>query len=242
MMVTYPPLDTLKPIADGVFIVDSKLPGLLGKVLPVRMTVIRLMDGAVLLHSPTRFTEALRQELLRVGPVSHLVAPNVAHWTLLKPWQQAFPRATTWAVPLLRDRRQVRRSGLRIDQDLGTWAPTAWGEAIELIMVPGRGFQEAALFHRPSRTLVLTDLILNLEPAKIPLVVRPLVRLFGGTTPDGMPPPYLRFVIRLRRQGAAAAAERLMALQPKQVVFAHGHWFDTDATHHLRHSFRWLLR
>jgi hypothetical protein len=65
--VAYPPLDTPKPIADGIFIVDSTLPGLLGKVLPVRMTVIRLPDGTLLLHSPTRLTEALRQALLRLG-------------------------------------------------------------------------------------------------------------------------------------------------------------------------------
>jgi hypothetical protein len=135
--VGYPPLDTPKPIADGVFIVDSTLPGLLGKMLPVRMTVIRLPDGSLLLHSPTRLAEALRQALARLGPVAHMVAPNVAHWTLLKPWQQAFPQATTWAAPGLRERRQVRRSRVRIDAELGGTAPTAWGDAIDLCVVPG---------------------------------------------------------------------------------------------------------
>jgi hypothetical protein len=136
-LVSYEPLDTPKPIADGVFIVDSMLPGLLGKVLPVRMTVIRLPDGTLLLHSPTRLTEALRQALPRLGPVAHLVAPNIAHWTLLKPWQQAFPQATTWAVPGLRERRQVRRSRVRVDAELRNTAPAAWGDAIDLCIVPG---------------------------------------------------------------------------------------------------------
>jgi hypothetical protein len=241
-VVGYEPLDTLKSIADDVFVVDSTLPGLLGKVLPVRMTVIRLPDGSLLLHSPTRLTDSLRQALLPLGPVTHLVAPNVAHWTLLKPWQQAFPQATIWAAPGLRQRRQVRRSGLRINRDLGPSAPGTWADVIDLIMVEGGlGFREAALFHRPSRTLVLTDLVVNLEPAKVPSLVLPVMRLFGSTEPDGMPPPYLRFAVRLRRKAAAAAAEQMLALRPERVVFTHGRYFTADATRQLRHSFRWLL-
>lgn len=240
--VTYPPVDTLKPIADGVFIVDSALPGLMGKVLPVRMTVIRLDDGTLLLHSPTRLTEALRQALLRLGPVAHLVAPNIAHWTLLKPWQQAFPQATTWAAPGLRERRQVRHSGVRIDADLGGDVPAAWGHSIDLVVVPGGlGFHEVGVFHRPSGTLVLTDLVLNLEPSKVPALARPLMRLFGSLAPDGMPPPYLRVIVRMRRGAAAAAARRLLDFAPNRVIFAHGRWFDSDATSHLRRSLRWLL-
>ena len=240
--ISYPPLDMLKPVVDDVFIVDSTLPGLLGKVLPVRMTVIRLPDGSLLLHSPTRYTESLRLALLALGPVSHLVAPNIAHWILLEPWQRAFPSATTWAVPGLRERRQVRKSGLRLDQELGTQAPAAWGDALSLIMVEGGlGFHEAVVFHQPSRTLVLTDLMLNLEKEKLPAWARPLVRLLGSTAPDGMPPAYLRFIVRQRQDAAAAAAERMLALQPRRVIFAHGHCLDSDATQRLRHSFRWLL-
>jgi hypothetical protein len=242
VLVGYVPLDTPKPVADGVFIVDSTLPGLLGKVLPVRMTVIRLPDGSLLLHSPTRLTEGLRSALLRLGPVAHLVAPNNAHWTLLKPWQEAFPRATTWAAPGLRERRQVRRSGVRVDAELGSVAPAAWGGAIDLCVVPGGfGFHEVAMFHRPSGTLVLTDLVLNLEAAKVPVVVRPLLRLFGSLEPEGMPPPYLRMVVRMRRAAAVLAAERLLDWQPERVIFAHGRWFDSDATQRLRRSLRWLL-
>lgn len=238
----YAPLDSLKPVAENVFIVDSLLSGPLGLMLPVRMTVVRLPSGEVLLHSPTRFSHALRRELEALGPIRHLVAPNVAHWMFLKDWQTACPDATSWVVPGLRQRRQVRRSGVRLNRDLGTAAPAEWGDAIMLLPVPGGlGFLELALFHMPSRTLMLTDLVLNLEPSKLPAVLRPLARLFGVTAPHGMPPPYLRAVIRLRRQAASQAASRLLALQPDRVVFAHGRWFDRDATAALRRSLRWLI-
>ncbi len=82
--VGYPPLDMPKPVADGVFIVDSLLPGRLGSFLPVRMTVVRLSNGDLLLHSPTGFKPALQRALEAIGPIRHLVAPNFAHWMFLQ--------------------------------------------------------------------------------------------------------------------------------------------------------------
>jgi len=240
--VSYPPLETPKPVAEDVFIVDSTLPHPLGAVLPVRMTVLRLPGGELLLHSPTCFSYDLKSRLEELGPIRHLVAPSFAHWTFLQAWQGACPQATTWAAPGLRDRSQVRRSGLRLDHDLGDSAPAEWGGAVETAVIPGGiGFHEVALFHRPSRSLVLTDLVMRLDPPKIPALLRPVLKLFGMVAPDSRPPPYLRAVVKWRRQEAAAAARRLVALQPERVIFAHGHWFAQDGTAELRHSLRWLL-
>ncbi|MCQ8241279.1 DUF4336 domain-containing protein [Rhizosaccharibacter radicis] len=238
----YPPLDTLKPVCDGIHIVDSVLPGAAGRVVGVRMTVIRLADGGLLLHSPTRFTPALHRELQELGPVRHMVAPNLAHWLFMERWAAMLPDATVWAAPGLADRRQVRRSGLRIDGVLEDRAPPDWGEEIALRLVPGGGgFREAALFHRPSRTLVLTDLVMNLQARKLPALIRPLARLGGMVSPDGMPPPYLRALVRLKRRAAAEAADRLLALEPARVIFAHGDWFREKGGERLRRSWRWLL-
>lgn len=238
----HPPLDTPKPVAEGVFIVDSILSGPLGLPLPVRMTVIRLRDGDLLLHSPTRFSLGLKNEIEKLGRIRHLVAPNFVHWTFLKDWQRACPDATTWAAPGLRERSQVRRSGVRLDRDLADAAPAEWGEGIGLVIVPGGlGFREAALFHRPTRTLVLTDLVMNMEARKLPAVLRPVARLLGVTAPDGMPPPYLRAVVKLRRQAAARAASGLLDQQPERVIFAHGRWFERDGAAALRRSLRWLV-
>ena len=237
----YPPLDTAKPVAEDVWIVDSLLPGAIGRVLPARMTVIRVADG-LLLHSPTRYGPALLGELEQFGPVRHLLAPNPAHWIGLPDWQAACPGATTWAAPGLRRRGPVRKSGVHLDHDLGDRAPPEWGDALTLLTVPGGfGFGEVALFHRASRTLVLTDLVVNLEAPMLPAAVRPVARLLGTLAPDGMPPAYLRGVYKLRRRAAAAAAETLLALGPERVIFAHGRWFERDGAAALRRSLRWLL-
>lgn len=82
--VTYPPLDTLKPVPANVWIVDSGPISAIGLSLPVRMTVIRLQSGGMWLYSPTRFDESLPREIEAIGPIQHLVAPNIAHWTFFK--------------------------------------------------------------------------------------------------------------------------------------------------------------
>jgi uncharacterized protein DUF4336 len=240
--VTYPPLDTLKPVAEGLWVVDSGPIRVLGLPVPVRMTVIRLASGEAWLHSPTRFSPALQAEIERVGRIGHLVAPNVAHWMFLRDWQTSCPNAVVSAAPGLRERSQVKASGLRIDRELGDTAPPDWAGEIETVVVPGGlGFREVAFLHAPTRTLVLTDLVVNLEPGKLSLPARAFARLVGASAPDGRAPAYLRMAVRLRRREAAAAAERLLAFAPERVIFSHGRWFERDGAASLRRSLRWLL-
>jgi hypothetical protein len=206
------------------------------------MTVIRLADGDLLLHSPTPFDAALQQEIGKLGRIRHLVAPNVAHWRWLGDWQRTCSGTTTWAAPHLRSRSQVRRSQVRLDMDLGAAPPAAWAADLDQIIVPGGvGFTEVAFFHRPSRTLVLADLVQNLDAAKLPAAVRPFARLAGVVAPVGKAPVYLRLIVRMNRPAAMAAARQLVALAPDKVIFAHGAWFERDATAALRRSLAWLL-
>jgi hypothetical protein len=237
--ISYPPLDTLKEVAPGVWIVDSTTAAA-GLALPIRMTVLRLADGGLLLHSPTPITAALRVGLEQLGTVRHLVAPTIAHWTFLPDWQQAFPGAAVWAVPGLRDRAQVRASGLRIDHDLGHEAPQAWVEEIQQGLVEGgAGFTEAYFFHRPSRTLVLVDLIQNLEPEKLPPASGLLARAAQATI--GRTAAHVRLVTRLGGARAREQIRRIVALEPERVIFAHGDWFAAGASERLKRAFDWML-
>ena len=66
--ITYPPLDVPKPVADGVWIVDSgplRVFGLLG--LPIRMTALQLSSGDMLMHSPTASTLGSRPRSRHMG-------------------------------------------------------------------------------------------------------------------------------------------------------------------------------
>ncbi|MBN9562266.1 MAG: DUF4336 domain-containing protein [Alphaproteobacteria bacterium] len=237
LQATYPPLDVLKPVVEDLWVVDSGPLAVARIPLPVRMTIIRVDDG-MLLHSPTPYDRTLRQAIAELGPIRHLVAPSFAHWIFMREWVAACPDAITWAAPGLRDRRQVRRSGLRLDRDLGG---PAWGGIEQCVIPGGGGFREVALLHRPSRTVLLSDLVQNLEPAKLPVMARPLARLLGVTAPDGRAPVYLRAMIRLGGEDAASAVSRVLAWEPERVIFAHGRWFEQDGAAELRRSFRWIV-
>jgi hypothetical protein len=238
---TYPPLDVPKDAAEGVWIVDSGPHRALGMPLPIRMTAIRLPNNDLWLHSPTRCTDDLRSRLERHGRIRHLVAPDVAHWSYLEEWQRACPDAVTWAAPGLRERRAVRRSGARIDRVLDDAPPPEWAGAIEQVIVPGVGFSEVDFFHRESRTLVVTDLVQNIETERWPALARMTARLSGVAAPQGGTPLYLRLAVWAKRREAAEAAARMIAWAPERVIICHGRLIDRDGTQALRRSLAWLL-
>jgi hypothetical protein len=242
-VVTYPPLDKPKALAEGVWIVDSGPMKAMGMIpLPVRMTILRLADKSLLLHSHTRYSVDLHKEIDKLGPIAHFVAPNIAHWTYLEEWQRHVPQATTWAAPGLRQRAQVKKSDVRLDHDLSSRSPTAWADEIDQVAVPGvAGFCEICFYHRASRTLILTDLVQNLEPSKLSGLLRGMARFAGVVAPTGKAPIYLRAIVRLKGHAAKEAARQLVAFDPAIVIFAHGRPFDRNAKEQLQSSLSWLL-
>jgi hypothetical protein len=234
----YPPLDVLKPFAESIWIVDSGPMIASGLSLPIRMTVIRLPDRGLMLHSPTHFTPALAAALAEIGTVRHLIAPNIAHWTRVAAWQRAYPGATVWAAPGLGARGPVRRSDLRIDRELGATPPAEWGGTVDQGLIRGAaGFAEIWFHHRPSRTLVLTDVVQCMEPERLPPLTAWIARLSGASA--GTTPRYLRPVLRFGGPAMRATAAELVALAPERVLFAHGRPFTHDAPERLRRALAW---
>ncbi|MBW7969581.1 SDR family oxidoreductase [Bradyrhizobium sp. BR 10289] len=231
----------LTRVTDDVWIADDAPISAAGLVLPIRMTVIRLSNGDLVLHSPVRYSPALRDELESLGSIRYLLAPNVAHWTFLPEWQRQLPQATTFAARGLSARKQVREAGLRIDRELGGTTPQEWSQELETIVVTAPMFSEVEIFDKRSRTLILTDLVQNLDSRHLPVSNQAAVSLLGNARPDGKAPIYLRLLLRLGGRSVQAAAERLVSLKPERVIFAHGDWFDSAATKQLRQSLRWLL-
>ncbi|CAA9237615.1 MAG: hypothetical protein AVDCRST_MAG04-1451 [uncultured Acetobacteraceae bacterium] len=240
---TYPPLDVPKPLAEGAWVVDGGPQRVLGLALPTRMTVLRLADGGLWLHSPTRHTPALEAALAPLGPVRHLVAPNTAHWVHVSPWQKAFPEAKLWAAPGVADRAHGQGVHLRAAGVLGDPAPPPdWDGQIEQAAFSGPGFIEVVFHHRASRTLVLTDIVQAMRSGDLPLATRLFSNVVGSAAPEGATPAHVRLVLNRRRAANRAAAERLLTLAPERVVFAHGAFYAADGAARLRRALEWLLR
>lgn len=239
--VTYPPLDTPKPVAKDVWLVDSGPQRVLGLPLPARMVVLRLADGGLWLHSPTRFSPALAAALTALGPIRHLVSPGTAHWTHLQAWQAAFPEARLWAPQGVVERARGQGAVLRAHGVLGPEPPADWAGQIAQEVLAGAGFVEIAFHHAASRTLLLCDTVQAMEPARLPTGMGLLVRALGAAGPAGGTPAHVRLLMRRHAAANRAAAARLLALAPARVIFAHGAWFAEDGAARLRTAWRWML-
>jgi hypothetical protein len=240
--VTYPPLGTLKPIANDVWIVDGPairfgMP-FAKMAFPTRMTVIRLGD-ALFVHSPTALGPALQREVDALGSPRWIVAPNRIHYSWVPDWRQAYPDAAIYLAPRIREQARGRIDFPAHELSAGGGYP--WDGVIATLPVRGAFMTEVEFFHRPSRTLVLTDLIENFEAGKLGLGGRLLARFGGVLDPDGATPRDMRLTFSRNKAEVKAAVETMIGWQPERIVLAHGRWYDKDAVAELRRAFRWLL-
>jgi len=126
--------------------------------IPVRMTVIRLADGQLVLHSPVPISSGLRQELDDLGRVGFIVVPE-AHGKFARQASQIYSAAQLLVAPSA----PRQQKSLPSHQPLADHAPSAWDGQVEALLLRGFRLHEVLLFHRASRTLVLTDLCFNIQ-------------------------------------------------------------------------------
>lgn len=241
-MTGYEPLNTLKPVANDIWLVDGPSIRFYGVPFSTRMTVVRLENGDVWLHSPTKICNSLRDEITALGPVRHLIAPNWIHYAYIREWQAAFPDARAYAAPGVVARAKKHEMNIRFDENLSQDAPDAWAGQIEQMIVEGSKIhREAVFFHQSSKTLILTDLIENFEPDKLSWLLRILTRIGGIQDPDGQMPRDMQMTFSKGRRKLRAAVEQMIDWGPERIILAHGRWYDKDAIAELKRSFRWVL-
>lgn len=224
----YDPINVYKPLTTDIGIVDGPFEyfGVAGMRMPMpfttRMTVVRLINGDLFLHSPVKYDESLAAELRRMGTVRHLISPNQWHYAHIGEWQRAFPDAIAWASPGVRRRARARHIKVDFTRELGAQAPEEWRSEIDQTLVPGGIFKEFVFFHKASRTLILTDTIMNLELDKIDEPWRTSARLSGMHFPHGQIFFGMRLPLLLQRRKAKLAFEKIRAWKPKRILLAHG--------------------
>jgi hypothetical protein len=129
----------------------------LGLRLTATMTVLRLGDGTLLVHSPLPLTAERRAEVSALGRVAHLYAPNTFHHQWLGEWIAAFPTARVHAPEEL----ATKRPDLRIDRFHDQAGPAGF-DGIDEVPIRGFRLRETVLIYRPGRTAIVTDLVHNI--------------------------------------------------------------------------------
>lgn len=203
---------------------------------PTRMAVLRLGNGDLVVWSPVALTESLRTSVEALGPVRYLVPPNALHDSFLSAWQEAWPDAALLAPPGL----AANRPDLVVSGELGSTPVAGWDGDIESEAVLGnRIVTEVVLFHRPSGTVLIADLLQQFPPGWFRGWRALIARLDLMVSPRPTVPRKFRFAFT-DRAAARASLRRILAWPSEKLLIAHGTPVTSGAQAFLAEAFRWL--
>jgi len=192
-----------------------------------RMTVLRLNSEKLLIHSPSAIDDSLHTEISGLGEVSYLVAPGTFHYLYIEQAQARYPDAQTYICPGI----EKKRPEIRFDWILGNRAPAGWAGELEQVLVHGTRFlSEVAMFDRPSRTLLLVDLIENIgdQTPGTDWALRVWWKLIMRMWNRAAPAPEYQLGWGAKKV-VGAALSRILDWDFERVVIAHGDLIEHDA-------------
>jgi hypothetical protein len=152
----------LDELAPGIWTVSAPL-RLAGADLGTRMTVVRIGERGLMLIAPVEIDEALTAELAEQGEVEALVAPNAFHHFYFLAAAERYPGAACFLAEGVEKKLGTRPVGAK---DLGREPDPAWKAELEQLVLGGVPMtNEVVFFHARTKTLILTDLCFNFDPA-----------------------------------------------------------------------------
>ncbi len=215
--------------------IEYKLAGL-SLPCPTRMTIIRLRNGSLWLHSPVCFCADLKAWLDTLGPVGTIVAPNSFHTAHTRAWADCYTSADVFAPSAAFGKIACPRT-----RALDAPFDAEWHSEIDHHFVDLGSFGESLFFHRASATLIVTDLMQNFERERIisPLT-RFILKLGGATGPKGGPSIEIRLAALPHRARLAAAVAVMLAWEPARIVLSHGKCYEVEVDAEIKTAFRWM--
>jgi hypothetical protein len=199
-----------------------------------RMSVIRLGDGRLMLHSPCGMDDATAEAISKLGRVGHIVAPGSLHHMHVAEAQRRFPEAQTYLCPGV----ERRAPNLRFDWILGPRSPAAWSDTIDQVLILGNtNVCEVAMLHKPSRTLLLVDSIENYtdRTEDVSWQLKVLWKLVLRMWNKPGPAPEYRFGWK-DKAAARASLEAILQWDFDRIVLSHGDNITQDAKEKARQA------
>ncbi len=226
----------LRQLTDGLWVANKPFrfkPTTLN--IGVRMTIIRLADSSLWVHSPIELDDELVRSVDELGRVSHIIAPSKVHHLFCGAAKEVWPDALLSAAPGLR----YKGVPLPDPHWLDAGAPEGWDE-FEFHEIEGnRAWDEVAFLHKPSRTLLLTDHLFNLHEVgilyKIPL------KLLGGHRKPAWPRAGRFTLWKGDDAKLKASIEAILAWDFDRITLAHGEVVESGGRQALERAYSWLL-
>ena len=222
-----------RALDDELWVLDRELLHFRCARLPARTTIIRLAAGGLVVISPPPLGDPRSDAATdALGPVAYVVVPNPFHYLFAQAFLDRCAGAKLMAAPGLVERVPE----LQFATGLGSEPPAAWSGELEYVVVgsPG-GPCEAVCFHRPTKTLILTDFAFHIRR-----YARRWDRIFWRLV--GMPAGFgpgrtSRRLLLTDRTAASVSLARILEWPIQRIVPAHGDIIEADAKSRLRTAF-----
>lgn len=188
---------------------------MLGADLQRNVTVIRLASGKLIIHSTAPFTPEDVAAIGALGEPAWLVDTLLRHDTFAREGRAAFP-STAYLASEGFAKIAGEPAGLLLPP------PAEWAEEIAVAPIDGAPeLHEVVLLHRPSRTLIVADLIFNF-PGEHGWWMKLLLRLatVGGRHTPGMTRPYQQAI--KDRAAYTASVKRVLDWDFDRIIVGHG--------------------
>lgn len=188
-----------------------------GLQLGTRMTIIRLQDNALVVHSPVQLTDTLISELGALGQVRYIVCPNKFHHLYVGAFKKQYPEALLFCAPGLEKKRtDIAFDGVISNNQTFPWNPELSHTLIEGIPL----VNEVVFFHSLSRSLIITDLALHMRETSH-FLTKMLLKLMGAYGHFGLS-RMERWVFIRSRNRFQKSLRTVNAWDFERIALAHG--------------------
>jgi hypothetical protein len=184
-----------------------------------RMTILRIRSRELVIINPIRMEERDYAKLEALGLVTHIVAPNTFHNSDGEFYRKRFPLARFYPPGA---------------------AHTGWSaelrKEVEVHAVAGLRFlNETVFFHRVSKTLVVTDLVFNMQDhvtgiEKLLFQINKIYKRFG-------PSRVFKWVFVKNKNLVGRSLDKILRWDFDRVVMNHGDILERDGPTKIRQSF-----
>jgi len=225
--------ETLTQLDQNLWVATRRLKLIVGDI-GTRMTVIRVGNG-LLLHSPVPLDDATKRALDATGQPRWAVGPSKVHSLFLGDYARGYPSIEIWGAPGLAEKRRDLKFDRVVDEAA---AKEAWGDEVRVHLFQGLPMlNEIVFLHRPSRTLVLTDLAFNVHPG--PGNRARFFHWLVGAVGRFGPHRLVRLGIR-DRAAARHSLETILAWDFDRIIVTHGEVLEKDGRAKLEAGFSFL--
>lgn len=213
----------------------------LGLDVGSRMTVVRLPSGSLVLISPIELTDRDSEDIDQLGPVGHIIAPNLFHHLSMGSALKRYPEAIAWGV----DGLSEKRPDLTIDATLAQ--PGSLENVLDYVQFEGfaallpRGIKlarETVFCHRPSRTLILTDTAFNFDRDSS-FSVRLAARALGSY--DVLRPTFMEKWGTRDKTAVETTVREILTWEFNRVIPGHGSIVETGGKAQFKAGYEWFL-